>query len=521
MARASSGALLPGLDLDPKSQEPLSTQLYNALRHHMTSGVLAAGVRMPSTRTLSNELGLSRTTAATAYEQLKSEGYLTSSEKSGTFVADLLPEKLAWSTRLVYSRPEDGRQLEAELATRLEENLPKQRERTSRALPFNPGIPAVFEFPTQTWARIMRPIVNQLAPNGIARCPAEGAIELRQQVASYLSNNRAVACSPEQVLIISGTRQALLLIMMALSNPGDTGWVEDPGYPGMQRLYDLFRLQSVPVPVDDQGLVVDAGLERSPRAKFAYVTPARQAPMGHTMSIRRRVDLLDWAYRSDAFVLEDDYDGEYRFGGHPAPSLQSLDPDGRVFYFGTFSKTVLPSLGLGYLVVPTRYVDVFRNLLDAVTRPPSLATQLTMGEFMASGQFEAHVRKMRTLYASRQNALDKVLRETLPDLLRTETLNAGLHLIGYLPKGFNDADVARRAKDLGLLPRPLSDYTMLRKLEPGLLLGFSNIKEEAMPRTARTLRRAIEAAAPDKESHFQSDSSQVCTRRMARASAVG
>jgi GntR family transcriptional regulator/MocR family aminotransferase len=497
MARKTSGALLPGLDLDPSADTPLATQLYDSLRYHISEGTLAAGVRMPSTRTLSTELGMSRTTVAGAYDQLKSEGYLTSEEKSGTFVADLLPEKLAWSTQLHYARPDDLRQLEPDLAARFDDNLPKQRERTSRTLPFNPGIPAVFEFPSQTWIRIMRPILSQLAPNGIARCPAEGSIELREEVSRYLSGSRGVTCSPEQVLIISGTRQALTLIMMALANQGDTGWVEDPGYPGISRVYDLFRVGTVPVPVDAHGLVVEEAIERAPHSKFAYVTPARQAPLGHTMSIRRRIELLNWAYASEAFILEDDYDGEYRFGGHPAPSLQSLDPEGRVFYFGTFSKTVLPSLGLGYLVVPTRYVDVFRNLLDAITRPPSLATQLTMAEFMASGLFEAHIRKMRTLYLSRQNALSAVLRKSMPDLLESKILNAGLHLIGYLPKGYDDAKVARRAKDLGLLPRPLSDYVHKERLPPGLLIGFSNIKEEAMARTVRVLRRAIEDCQPE------------------------
>ncbi|MEM1428121.1 MAG: PLP-dependent aminotransferase family protein [Pseudomonadota bacterium] len=474
----------------------MATQLYSALRFHITEGTLDAGIRMPSTRTLSTELGPSRTTVARAYDQLKSEGYLTSSEKSGTFVADMLPENLASSAQLHYARPSDGRQLEAELATRFDENLPKPRERTSRTLPFNPGIPAVFEFPSQAWSRIMRPILNQLAPSGIARCPADGAIELREEVARCLASNRGVSCSPEQVQIISGTRQALLLIMLALANPGDSGWTEDPGHPGISRVYDLFRVATVPVPVDNQGLIVKAGVAAAADAKFDYVTPARQAPLGHTMSIRRRIKLLNWAYDADAYLLEDDCDGEYRLGGHPAPSLQSLDPDRRVLYFGTFSKTVLPSLGIGYLVVPTRYVDVFLNLLDAVTRPPSLATQLTMAEFMASGQFEAHIRKMRTLYLTRQNALNAVLKEAKSGLLKTEILNADLHLMGYLPVGYDDAQVARRGKDLGLLPRPLSDYTHNERLRPGLLIGFSNIAEEALPRTLRVLRRAIEASVP-------------------------
>lgn len=496
MARSSSGVLIPGLNIDPSQTEPIATQLYKSLKTHVSEGSLESGARMPSSRTLAAELSVSRTTVSSAYEQLKSEGYLVSSEKSGTFVTSQLPETLAWPSEVKYRSKHTENELNRDLSSRLHENLPKPRERTSRALPFNPGIPAVFEFPVQSWSRITRPILAQLAPQGIARCPAEGAIELREQLASYLNNNRSVECSADQVLIVSGTRQALLLILMALSNPTDAGWLEDPGYPGISALYDLFRVKSVPVPIDRSGLIVSAGLATAPKAKFAYVTPARQAPLGHTMSISRRAELLKWAYESGGYVLEDDYDGEYRFGGQPAPSLQSLDPDGRVFYFGSFSKTVLPSLGIGYLVVPKRYIDVFRNLLDAVTRPPSLATQLTMAKFMENGMFERHIRKMRTLYSNRQNALADILETNLGDLLDTKVLNAGLHLLGFLPDEFDDAIVARRAIELGLLPRPLSDYTVKERLPPGLLLGFANVSAESMPRAVKLLRRSIEESAP-------------------------
>jgi GntR family transcriptional regulator/MocR family aminotransferase len=347
------------------------------------------------------------------------------------------------------------------------------------------------EFPAQAWSRLMRPIVSQLAPSGIARCPAEGAIELREQVASYLANSRGVVCSTDQILIISGTRQALLLVLLGLSNPGDFGWAEDPGYPGTPVSYNLFRVKPVPVPVDNEGLMVSEGIRRQKRAKFAYVTPARQAPLGHTMTIKRRVQLLNWAHETGAYILEDDYDGEYRFGGQPSPSLQSLDPDGRVFYFGTFSKTILPSLGVGYLVVPRRFIKTFRSLLDAVARPPSLATQLTTAEFIASGAFEGHIRKMRSLYIQRQDKLANVLKSELGTLLDTKVLNAGLHLLGYLQDGQDDKLVAERARSLGLFPRPLSDYVLEAKLQAGLLIGFSNIAEDSMVRSARVLRRAI------------------------------
>ena len=496
MARKSSGVLVPGLELDPTSDEALNAQLFRALRQQISEGALTAGVRMPSSRTLAADLGLSRTTVSVAYDQLKSEGYFVGREKSGTFVTDVLPEQLAWTPQASSRKAAPDTGLEVELASRFEKHLPRPKERTSQTRPFNPGIPAVFEFPSSTWSRILRPILAELAPSGIARSPAEGAVELREMVAEYLNNSRGVVCQSDQVLIVSGTRQALLLILMALSDPGDQGWIEDPGYPGISTVYDLFRVSTVPAPVDEEGIVVAEGIRRGPSAKFAYTTPARQAPLGHTMSIKRRMALLNWAHQNRAVVLEDDYDGEYRFGGQPAPSLQSLDPDGRVFYFGTFSKTILPSLGIGYLVVPTRFVDVFRNLLDAVSRPPSLATQLTTAEFIRSGEFEAHIRRMRTLYVKRQNALSNILRDELGDLMDVRVINAGLHLIGYLADGLDDAVVAAKARDLGLAPRPLSEYVTQEKLPPGLLVGFSNLDEDGMHRSVKTLRRAIVAASP-------------------------
>ena len=491
MARTASGALLPGLSVDTGGRHSMTAQLFNALRQQIKIGGIDPGIRMPSTRTLASDLGVSRTTVATAYEQLKSEGYLIGREKSGTFVTDVLPQVLMRQTEGSHGLGPTDADLETHLATRFDDNPLKPRERTSRTLPFNPGIPAVSEFPSQAWSRLMRPIVSQLAPSGIARCPAEGAIELREEVASYLANSRGVVCSTDQILIVSGTRQALLLILMALSNPGDYGWTEDPGYPGTPVSYNLFRVKTVPVPVDEDGLVVEEGIRRKPDAKFAYVTPARQAPLGHTMTIKRRVELLNWAHETGGYVLEDDYDGEYRFGGQPSPSLQSLDPDGRVFYFGTFSKTILPSLGIGYLVVPRRYIETFRSLLDAVARPPSLATQLTTAEFIATGAFEGHIRKMRSLYIRRQNELSRVLEAELGSLLDTHVLNAGLHLLGYLQDGQDDRLVAAKARSLGLFPRPLSDYALDAKTRSGLLIGFSNISEDSMPRAAKVLRRAI------------------------------
>lgn len=486
MARHSSGALIPGLSLRRGDREPISAQLFRGLRELVISGRLEPGARLPATRVFALDLGVSRTTVAQAYDQLKSEGYLCGREKSGTFVPPVLPPTLARRTQSA-APPGDGAEAPAaQLAERMDGTAPSRPERGVLAHPFHPGIPAIGAFPVRLFARIQRQVSLDLIRGGAARCPAEGATVLREQVASYLSASRGVICDPAQVFIISGTHQALHLLLLGLSNPGDGAWTENPGYPGAPKAFRLFRLKTTAVPVDREGMVVSEGRRLNDAARFAYVTPARQAPLGHTMSLGRRLELLRWAHERDGLILEDDYDGEYRFGGVPAPSLQSLDPDGRVVYFGTFSKTLLPSLGVGYLVIPKRYIEVLSRLIDMIARPPALSTQVTIARMIETGAFESHIRAMRTLYKRRQDALSGHIRQALAGELEIEVLNAGLHLIGWLPEGTDDRRVAENAWRLGLLPRPMSDFVVEGRIRPALMLGFSNLSEE-------NTRGAIEA----------------------------
>lgn len=490
MARPSSGALLPGLSLTKGSRAPKSRQLFQELRKVVLSGQLKPGTRMPATRNLADELGVSRTTVAQAYEQLKSEGYLQGREKSGTFIPAVLPEEMGALTQRgeapsAIATPGDR------LSERVAQTKPVRPERGVVAQPFHPGIPSIATFPAQLYVRIQRRISLGLIRSGAARCPAEGATELRQQVAAYLGASRGVICDPAQVFIINGTHQALHMVLLGLSNPGDGAWTENPGYPGARKSFALFRLRTTAVPVDTEGMVVAEGRRKDEHARFAYVTPARQAPLGHTMSLSRRLELLSWARERDALILEDDYDGEYRFGGTPAPSLQSLDPDGHVIYFGTFSKTLLPSLGVGYLVVPRRYIDIVSRLIDLIGRPPNLSTQLTIARLIESGAFESHVRSMRTFYRRRQDALHQYLHDALSGLVDIEVLNAGLHLIGWLPPQLNDQRVAENAWRRGLLPRPLADFVVEGQFPPALMLGFSNISDDCMPSAVEALKCAI------------------------------
>jgi len=491
VARRSSGALIPGLSLDRNAAEPLSRQLFRGLRERVISGRLEPGARMPASRSFANDLGVSRTTVAQAYEQLKSEGYLSGQEKSGTFVPDVLPDARAWRQPRAASPGEAAPGPIEERAERMRGTAPSRPERGAVALPFHPGIPAIAAFPALLYARVQRQVSLELIRAAAARCPAEGATELREQIAVYLRASRGVVCEPSQVFIISGMHQALHLVLLGLSNPGDGAWTENPGYPGARKAFALMRLRTAAVPVDKEGLVVAEGRRLDDAARFAYVTPARQAPLGHTMSLSRRLELLRWANERGATILEDDYDGEYRFGGAPAPSLQSLDPDGRVIYFGTFSKTLLPSLGIGYLVVPRRHIETMARLVDSIARPPSLSTQVTIARLIQSGAFESHVRAMRTLYRRRQDALVRHMRPALAGLLEIEVLNAGLHLIGWLPEGSDDRRLAERARQVGLLPRPMSDFVAAGGHRPALMLGFSNLTEEQMPAAVASLRRAL------------------------------
>lgn len=491
VARRSAGALIPVLSLDREGAEPLCRQLFRGLRDLVISGQLEPGARMPASRTFAVDLGVSRTTVAQAYDQLKSEGYLSGQEKSGTFVTQVLPSALSWRAPSATEQGIADQGRAAELSERMQGTAPSRPERGAMALPFHPGIPAIGAFPALLYARVQRQVLLELIRTAAARCPAEGATVLREQIASYLGASRGVVCDPAQVFIISGTYQALHLVLLGLSNPGDGAWTENPGYPGARKAFALMRLRTSAVPVDEEGLIVSEGRRLDDAARFAYVTPARQAPLGHTMSLSRRLELLQWANERGALILEDDYDGEYRFGGAPAPSLQSLDPEGQVLYFGTFSKTLLPSLGVGYLVVPRRYIEVMSRLVDTISRPPSLSTQVTIARMIQSGAFESHVRAMRMLYRRRQDALVRHIRPALAGQLEIEVLNAGLHLIGWLPEGSDDRRLAESARHRGLLPRPMSDYDADGSLRPALMLGFSNLAEEKMPAAVEALRRAL------------------------------
>jgi GntR family transcriptional regulator/MocR family aminotransferase len=318
---------------------------------------------------------------------------------------------------------------------------------------------------------------------------ARGHLPLRAALAAYLRTARGVRCEPEQILVVSGSQQALALAARVLLDPGAPVWIEEPGYPGARNVLELARARLVPVPVDDDGLDVAAGVARAPRARAAYVTPSHQYPLGATMSAARRLQLLDWARRAGAWIIEDDYDSEYRYESPPVAALQGLDRDARVLYVGTFSKVLFPALRVGYLVVPADLVPRFARVRDALDIFPATLNQAALADFLVEGHFARHLRRMRALYRERRGALVAALRAELPGV-EIVGAQAGMHLCATLPR-VRDLPAARRAAAEGVWALPLSSCYLGAPARPGFVLGFAGTPARDLAPAARRLRRAL------------------------------
>jgi GntR family transcriptional regulator/MocR family aminotransferase len=479
--------------LDAGSGVPFYRQLYDGVRAGILSGRLPARARLPSTRAVAAELGISRTTVVAAFQQLLAEGYLEGKTGSGTFVAPSLPDDLlgvrgASSGR---GRPvRSGRALSRRGEAMATTPVSAARDRgVPRA--FRPGVPAFDQFPSGLWRRLVSR-VWRTAPSGLLGYgePA-GYGPLRREISAHLGPARAVRCSPEQVIVVSGSQQALDLCARVLLDPGDAVWVEDPGYRGARAALIGAGARTVPVPVDAGGLDVMTGVSREPAARLACVTPSHQYPLGATMGLARRLELLDWADRSGAWVLEDDYDSEYRYSGRPLEALQGLDTAGRVVYVGTFSKVLFPSLRLGYLVVPPDLVDAFAAARELSDRQPPGVDQAVLAEFISEGHFARHLRRTRALYAERQAILVEEVGRHLSGGLEVAPAQAGMHLVGRLPPGVDDREASRRAAGRGVEAPAVSLYGKTADGRGGLLLGYAAVDEPGIREGVRRLAEAL------------------------------
>ncbi len=480
------------LRFDP--DRPLYLQLYTHLRTAILTGKLRGGLKLPSTRALTRELGVSRNTVLNAYDQLIAEGYLESVPASGTFVARVLPAD-APETSAITVEP-NHRFVSSPL--RLSHHAASQVAAPHQFLephvqaglvsPFSTVNPALDAHSYEVWSRLIARQVKRLSHQASRYQAAAGYEPLREAIAAHLTLSRQVRCTPEQVVITAGSQGGLDLVARVLLDAGDPVWLEDPGYFGARGAFLGVGARLVPVPVDREGLVVQTGLARAPEARLAYVTPSHQSPLGVTMSLSRRLALLEWAARADAYILEDDYDSEFRYVGRPLASLQGLDSAGRVIYLGTFSKVLFQSLRIGYLVLPEPLVEPFVAVRRLVDMHSPLLEQAALADFIAEGHYTRHLARMRRLYGGRRIALLEAVKG-LP--LEMDAPEAGLHCIGWLPSGVDDRHVVQNARANGLEIWSVS-HACLEPLERGgLLLGYGSPSPEALQDGVRRLSAAL------------------------------
>jgi len=479
------------LQLDRRSRVPLQRQLYDEIRTAILSGRLAPGARVPATRVLASDTGTSRNTVSGAFDQLLSEGYLEGKVGSGTYVARMLPEDLLRVTRQPGpSRPVVARAClsrRGRMLGGIPASLRSREIATEQA--FRTGLPAFDEFPRALWARLGARLLRHAPSAVLTYGDPAGYRPLRRAIAEYLRAARGVNCSAEQVIVTAGSQQALDLAARLLLDPGDAAWVEDPGYLGARGALRAAGVRSIPVPVDSGGLSVVEGEKRAPEARLACVTPSHQYPLGMTMPLSRRTSLLAWARRHRAWIVEDDYDSEFRYSGRPLQALQGLDPIGCVIYTGTFSKVLYPSLRLGYLVVPEALVDTFVSARALADRHPPGLEQAIVAEFLAEGHFARHVRRMRTLYAERQEALVAALGRELAGAIEASPAEAGMNLTAWLRGNASDLELAHEAAQVGVVVTPVSAYALEVKPRPGLLLGYAAFSTRQIREGVRKLAR--------------------------------
>ena len=489
MRKKPHGAAAPLIAVDRNGEKPLHRQIYDAFRAMILERRLQPGQQIPSTRALADELGISRIPVLNAYSQLLAEGYIDSRSGAGTFVTSSLSEQF------LSARPS--------VASVINEPPSDAISRVSKLLPvegtpwflgsgaFSVGQIAYDHFPFRVWSDLVTYHARRVRASSMNYSDPMGSKDFREVIAAYLRTARAVHCDVSQIMVVNGSQQALDLSARVLLDPDSPVWIEEPGYVFLRHVLTLSGCRLVPVPVDGEGLDVAAGIKLCRNARVAYVTPSHQYPLGATMSVARRLQLLEWAHKSNAWIVEDDYDSEYRYESMPVASMQGLDPGSRVIYIGTFSKTLFPSLRLGYMVIPPALVDRFLAVRQSNDLGPSHLYQAALADFISAGHFTRHIRKTRQLYAERRNALAQALQKEFGSEIEILGAEAGMHLVVTLPPGLSDQKISARAAQDGLWLWPLSAAYAGPHVRQGFVLGFGGTKADEMLHQVRRLRKAI------------------------------
>jgi GntR family transcriptional regulator/MocR family aminotransferase len=487
MSKIATALPNAAIALDRSSSTALYRQLYDQLRNAILSGRLSPGTRLPSTRELATELNIARNTVLNAFEQLYAESYLERRVGDGTYVSHQLPDDLL-RVNTPKSTPKRNGHSTSNAATFLAVSVANY---SGRPRPFRTGTPAFDAFPYKLWGRLLSQRWSNSTGEMLQYSDSAGYLPLRKAIASYISTTRGVRCTPEQLLITSGSQHALEIVIRTVLKRGDKVWMEDPGFLGARASFIAAGAQLIPVPVDNDGLNIALGTERCSDPQLIYVTPSHQYPLGSTLSLSRRLALVKLAARCGAWVIEDDYDSEFRYVGRPLAALQGLDTNQRVIYIGTLSKVLFPSIRIGYIVAPP---ELFAALLSARClgghQSPTLE-QAVLADFISDGHFARHIRRMRVLYAERQQALVNAAKSELQGLLEIRPSDAGMHLLGWLPEQVDDRDAFHVAMDRGVEVTPLSAYCIEPPKRGALRLGYTGYKPREIWRAIRRLAEAL------------------------------
>jgi GntR family transcriptional regulator/MocR family aminotransferase len=490
--------------LDSPRHDSLHGQLYARLREAILSGALRPGQRLSSSRALAAQEGLARNTVLSAYSRLEAEGYVKALRGSGHYVSPLLPAAVAGG-HAESVRAREPRLGATESPSALSAREPRQDfsfvpaslRQAIPSLPFRVNYPALDEFPLDTWLRLQARLVREAAAAGgqghlLGETEAQGESVLRQAIAEHVAIARGVQCRADDIVITAGAQHALDLLLRVLTAPGDVVGLEDPCYPGALSAARSSGLQVVPLAVDDQGASLPPdGRSVAHRPSVLIVCPSRQFPMGVTMSLPRRLSLIDWARRHSAWVIEDDYDSEYRFEGRPIPSLQGLDGGQHVIYVGTYSKVLFPSLRIGFIVAPRSLRGPLVAARAVAGRHGSALEQRVLARFIADGHLARHVRRMRALYQDRQAALLEACRQHLGQSVSLTAAESGLQTLAWLDPDLDDQRIAARGREQGIELAPLSRFRLTTCHPPALLLGFGGFAPEALRRGVAVLAKLL------------------------------
>lgn len=494
MAKRKSGALLTRIGIDRASKAPLFRQIEDQLRGMILSGALSGGTRLPASRALAADLGVSRQTVVQVLESLQAEGFLEMRHGSGTFVAATIPRHLPqrFNSDTTPDAPLPAALRVSDLGARFRMAEVDFVARENR--PFLPNSPAYDQFPFALWQKYVNRQMRQAYRGTMSYGDPAGYAPLRQAIADYLALHRSDACDPEQIVITPGGHAAFMIAALLLTDPGDGVLFEDPGPLIARNLFESLGRRLVDVPVDEEGMAFEDVVARGGAERMAFVMPSRQHPLGRTMSLARRLRLLDWANDNAAWIVEDDYDSEFRYTGRPLPSIRSIDRSGRVIYVGTFSKALFPALRLGYVVLPPALVGMFRNATALMLRSAPLATQMALTGFIADGHFASHLRRMRELYAERRSHFLEMAERTGAGLYQVEIPDSGMNAIAWLRAGQDDREVARRAVAAGVHGYALGEYCARPFPRPGLLLGFTGVAPSQLAPGLEALARVLAGA---------------------------